>query len=189
MNYAPGEALSPDVPITTLEQYQAWASQDWLYDLGSDQAQLHARAKLEEEASELVEALTAGDNDEIISELGDVLWTATANGQNCGITLADSMRHELSPDYFADESITLAQIDELALELIPEELPRVMANWVNYMAHYVGKAASQWSNLSPEIDPDKQPESFSDAWILLKRERARDGLTQTVLLCSAISQR
>lgn len=186
---ASGEALSSETSISTLEQYQAWASTDWLYEPDSDEAQLHARAKFEEEATELTEAMLSGNEEDVVSELGDVLWTATANGQNCGITLEDSIRHELSPDYFDEDSISLGRIDELALELIPEETAEDMASWVKYMAHYVGKAAKQWRNLSPEIDPDKQPETFADAWILLKRARARDGLTQTVLLCSAIAQR
>jgi NTP pyrophosphatase (non-canonical NTP hydrolase) len=189
MNYAPGESVVSPAPFTTLEQYQEWASQDWLYDHGSDEAQLHARAKLREEASEFAEAIADGNSDEIISELGDVLWTATANGQNCGISLEAGLRHELSAEYFSDEPITLEQVDSLAQELIPDETPEELADWVIAMARYIGKAAMQWRNLSPLIDTDKNPETFSDAWILLKHAQTTDGLTQTVLLCSAIAQR
>jgi hypothetical protein len=124
-----------------------------------------------------------------LDELGDFLWTTCANGLNAGIALEQALRHELSPDQLGDGSITVAQIDKLALELVAEEPLDVMAEWIAYLGSYLGRASKQWRNLGPLIDPEAQPQGFSDAWILMKRNRTYDGLTQAVLATSVCAQR
>ena len=178
-----------NTPMNYLEQFEIWVAQDWVYESGSDEAQLHVRGKLDEESAELAEVLASSNRAEIVSELGDFLWTATANGLNVGIPSSDALRHELRPDQIGTEPITFDQIDKLALELIPDLSVEQMEGWVKYLGHYLGKAAKQWRNLSPLIDTKAKPQSFSEAWIQLKRLRAYDALTQSVLITSALAQR
>lgn len=185
----PAESLSAPAKITTLENFEAWVAQDWIYIRGSDAAQEHVRRKLDEETKELVEALQSTDREEIVSELGDFLWTSAANGLNAGITCTDALRHELRSDQIGEEAISLNRIDDLALQLMPDLPLNEMVGWVNYLGHYLGKAAKQWRNLNPLINIEAQPNNFSEAWIQLKRQRAYDGLTQSVLISSALAQR
>lgn len=175
--------------MNNLEQFDTWVAQDWVYDRGSDEAQVHVRSKLREESTELAEVLVSNDRKEIVSELGDFLWTATANGLNVGITSSDALRHELRSDQVGEEAIAFERIDQLALELMPDLPVDQMVGWVKYLSHYLGKAAKQWKNLSPLIDTEATSQNFSEAWIQLKRLRAYDALTQSVLITSALAQR
>lgn len=186
--YTSPEAIGK-MPLDNLEQFEKWVAQDWVYESGSDEAQVHVRGKLDEESAELAEVLASSNREEILSELGDFLWTATANGLNVGITSSDALRHELRTDQVGTEAITFDQIDKLALELMPDLPVDQMEGWVKYLGHYLGKAAKQWRNLSPLIDTEAKPQNFSEAWIQLKRLRAYDALTQSVLITSALAQR
>jgi phosphoribosyl-ATP pyrophosphohydrolase len=185
----PGEGIVDSVEISTLEGFDSWVAQDWLFDRGSDEAQVHVRGKLREEANELAEVLTSNHRSNILDELGDFLWTANANGLNSGITSCDSLRHELREDQIGIGPISLDRIDKLALELIPDLPADQMEGWVKYLGHYLGKAAKQWRVLSPSIDIDAKPQNFAEAWTLLKRARTYDALTQSVLITSALAQR
>jgi NTP pyrophosphatase (non-canonical NTP hydrolase) len=176
-------------PLNNLQQFETWVSQDWVYESGSDEAQVHVRGKLDEESAELAEVLASSNREDILSDLGDFLWTATANGLNVGITSFDALRHELRTDQVGTEAITFDQIDKLALELMPDLPVDQMEGWVKYLGHYLGKAAKQWRSLSPLIDTEAKPQNFSEAWIQLKRLRAYDALTQAVLITSALAQR
>ncbi|HEY1645076.1 MAG TPA: MazG nucleotide pyrophosphohydrolase domain-containing protein [Candidatus Saccharimonadales bacterium] len=189
MNQLNPETVGNTPEFTNLKDYEVFVRQDWLYGNGTDEAQLHVRGKLEEEAREAAEAIKSEDPLRIIDELGDFLWTADASALNVGITFEESLRHELRPDKIGEGSIDVSLIDQLALELIPEESANEMAGWVNYLGHYLGKASKQWHNLSPLVDQASDPQNFSDAWILLKRDRTFDGLTQALLVTSAIAQR
>lgn len=186
--YAPCEPLGNSV-MDNLEQFETWVAQDWVYKNGSDEAQLHLRRKLDEESTELAGVLASSNHNEIISELGDFLWTATANGLNVGITSLDALRHELRSYQIGTETIAFALIDKLALETIPDLPVEQMEGWVKYLGHYLGKSAKQWRNLSPLIDTEAKPQNFSEAWIQLKRLRVYDALTQSVLITSALAQR
>lgn len=184
MNQLGPELLVNAQRFTHLEDYEAFVQQDWLYPVGTDEAQHHVRGKLAEEAREAAEAVTTHDPQRIVDELGDFLWTADANALNVGISLQESLRHELRPDQIGGGFIGTDRIDMLALELIPDEPIVIMAGWITYLGHYLGKAAKQWRNLSPllEVGPP-------DPWIELKRLRAYDGLTQALLVTSAVAQR
>lgn len=186
--YISVEALN-GTPMNNLEQFEAWVSQDWVFARGSDEAQFHVRSKLREESTELAEVLASNDRQEIVSELGDFLWTATANGLNVGITSSDALRHELGSDQIGIETITLDRIDELAIELMPDLPVDQMADWIKYLSRYLGKAANQWRNLSPLINTDTQPQNLLEALIQLKLLRTYDAIAQSVLITSALAQR
>ncbi|HEX8226403.1 MAG TPA: hypothetical protein VF572_00880 [Candidatus Saccharimonadales bacterium] len=49
-------AHAPEVltPITTLGEYEAYVATNWIHPIGSYKAQKHVRAKLQEEAAELM---------------------------------------------------------------------------------------------------------------------------------------
>lgn len=189
MNYLGPELHRQNVQLLTLSKYSEWVGREWLYNKGTDEAQFHVRKKLTEEKHEAAEAILSGDSDRIVDEIGDFLWTATANAMNVGITLDECLRHELSRDFFDEDIITLKKVDELALQLIPDESPEIMAAWVDYIGYYLGKAAKQWKNLSPYVTTGIVSESFTDPWIRLKKARTYDGLAQAILISSAITQR
>lgn len=189
MNTVPTETYPESFTFTTVEAYQAWAATDWLFVLGSDAAQTHVRAKFNEEVDELVVALSDNDEEGILGELGDVLWTATGCAFNSGTGLEESIRHELSSEFFEDGPLTTSQIDRIALEVIPDVPTDAMADWLLYLSRYLGKASKQWLRLGHLVDLEEDPQSFSDTLIRTKLARTYNGLTQTFLICSAISQR
>lgn len=183
------EARNPQPNFETLNDYESWVIQDWLYERGTDNAQLHVRGKLKEESHEIADALRNGKSEDILDELGDFLWTASANALNVDISLEQCLRREISADLLGEGAVTPELIDELSLRLIPEENADVMAGWLSYLGHYLGKASKQWRNLRGSIDHDAQPQNFSEAWTLLKRARTYDGLAQSILVTSAVAQR
>ncbi len=183
------ETLSDPQRFAAVGDYEAFVAEDWLHPRGSDNAQAHVRGKLSEEAREAAEALRSGDPARIVDEVGDFLWTATANGLNVGLALEDSLRRELGANQVGEAQIAISDIDKLALGLIPDEPVDAMAGWIIYLGYYLGKAAKQWRILGPLIDQESEPQTFADTWILLKRDRTRDGLTQALLVASAVTQR
>lgn len=174
--------------FNTLRDYQQWANSDWVYKAGSDEAQQHARSKLEEESAELVKAMAEHQPEEIVSELGDVLWTASANAHNAGISLEDSFRYSLPDGSFEDSPIPVTKIDDMASEFISGQPLEEVAARLKYLSGYLGKVAKQWHNLSPPINADAQPTTFSETWIQLKAGRTKENLVEIVLICSAIGQ-
>jgi NTP pyrophosphatase (non-canonical NTP hydrolase) len=172
----------------TLQDYQLWASTNWLYEQGSDKAQLHARGKIAEETQELTDALSSGEPEEVLSEIGDVLWTATANAHNAGITIEESFRYTFSPESFSDDPISVNQIDEMAVDFTSDQPIEETITRLKYLAGRLGKAAKQYHNLSPLVDANAAAETFADAWILLKAARAKQSLTEIVLIASSLAQ-
>ena len=121
-----------------------------------------------------------------MAEAGDVLWTATASGSNCGISVERSLRTS-HPDAFRDRVIRLVDIDVLARGSLPED-PSALNQKLAILAHSLGKASQQWHVLGPLIEPNERPSSFADAWIRLKEARAMVALSGLVLTISAIGQ-
>ncbi len=185
---SPSELIQDHTSFNTLQEYQAWAATDWLHEPGSDEGQLHARSKLDEETTELAEAIQVHKPDEILDELGDVLWTATANAHNAGVALEDSFRYSLLEGTFDDNPISIAKIDDMSSEFVAGQTPEETSARLKYLSGYLGKAAKQWHNLSPLIDAQAQPATFSEAWIQLKAGRTKGSLVELVLICSAIAQ-
>jgi len=168
-------------PFARLSEYEAWATQNWLYPSGTDGAQLHARAKLDEETIELAEALTTGTPEDIISEAGDVLWTTHASGSNSGLSISQALV-ESYPAIFHTDQITTQSIDELGYKMFEGTS---LEQTQRYLAQYgstIGKNAKQWFRLSNTVHP--VPETFGDAWIGTKRTKAASALADIVLLTS-----
>ena len=177
--------IVPSRDFVQLSDYEDWASQNWLHQNGTLDAQLHARGKMTEEINELIEALEIGKQDEIISEAGDVLWTSHASGLNSSVPLSSSIQ-EVYPTHFSGESLHVDQLDEVALEVF-QGVDRDTT--IEYLAHYerqLGKAAKQWFNLREKIIPDS--DTFANTLIGLKRVRATHALANTALLVSYIAQ-
>lgn len=185
---SPFELIQNHISFITLQEYQEWAATDWLYKSGSDVGQLHARSKLDEETTELIEALKEHKPSEILGELGDVLWTATANAHNAGIALEDSFRYSFPEGTFDDNQISIAKIDDMSSEFVAGQRFEETIARLKYLSGYLGKASKQWRNLSPLIDAGAQPTTFSEAWIQLKSGRTKGSLAEIVLICSAIAQ-
>lgn len=95
------------------EDFELWVRQDWLYEPGSGDALAHVRGKLDEEVEELIVALHNGSDEDVLSEGGDVLWTATATAINTGPGIERSLRHS-SYRSVPPEDITFAAIDAVA---------------------------------------------------------------------------
>jgi phosphoribosyl-ATP pyrophosphohydrolase len=183
MNTSERIISSPD--FAQLSNYENWAAQNWLYQPGSDNAQQHARAKLDEEAVELIDAITLAIPEDIISEAGDVLWTAHASGSNTGISISRALT-ESYPTIFNVEHIPTALIDELARAIFHDASTEEMQNYLSYQTSLAAKSNEQWFRLSPIA---KIPfETFTDALIASKRERAVAALATTTLATSFVIQ-
>lgn len=171
---------------TVLSDYERWASTQWIHPRGTIDAQHHAREKLGEETKELIEAIMNGSPTDIISEAGDVLWTASATASNADITISEGLA-SCFPAYFSPDSpIDLQQIDSLATMLFTDIHIRDVVDYLHDGEHVLGKKASQWFTLRDGVSsPEK---TFADAWINLKRSDAVQALTRTTLLLSFIAQ-
>lgn len=55
------ETINTPVNFPTIGSYQEWVRQDWLHPHASDSAQLHTRAKFEEEIDELRSAIKSNN--------------------------------------------------------------------------------------------------------------------------------
>lgn len=175
------EQFVSSVNFAQLSRYEEWAAQNWLYTPGSDDAQLHARAKLDEEATELAEALDLGVSKDIISEAGDVLWTATASGSNAGISISQALA-ESYPTIFGTEPISTLSIDELAIGIFEGTSLEQTQKYLKQYGSTIGKNAKQWFHLKSTANPT--PETFGDAWIATKRVQAVSALADIILLTS-----
>lgn len=175
---------SPDSSL--LSDYELWATQNWVHTPGTLDAQLHARAKFEEEIDELIEAISLEDSHEITSEAGDVLWTATASGHNTDISLSQSLQATY-PDHFQEGPVTVQQIDRAAREVFSDSSTDEIRQSLEDSKIGLGKMTKQWFVLK---DAARTPaETFADAWIGNKRERAVRNLANTALIVSFIAQR
>jgi hypothetical protein len=172
----------PTPEFNHIADYEAWAAQHWLNTPGSIEAQLHAREKLDEEVHELIEALSTGTPDEIISEAGDVLWTATAAGSNAGISLTEVL-HNAFPGYLSpSDPIATDQVDQLSDSLFDGVSIRELADYLRDNEHILGKTTKQWFVLRDTVStPEK---TFADAWTNIKRSDATTALLNTLLLVS-----
>jgi phosphoribosyl-ATP pyrophosphohydrolase len=183
MNTPERTPSSPD--FTQLSSYEAWSAQNWLHTAGTDSAQIHARAKLDEEAVELAEALTTGSPEDIISEAGDVLWTAMASGSNTGILVSHALV-EAYPIVFEDSHVTTRSIDELAAVVFEGTSVEQAQKFLKQYASAIGKNAKQWFRLKASVH--STPQNFSDAWIATKRTEAVLALANITLLTSYVLQ-
>jgi NTP pyrophosphatase (non-canonical NTP hydrolase) len=185
----------------TLNEYFAWAGENWIHEFGSDEAQKHARSKLGEEVEELSDALETGAPDEIKAELGDVLWTANAVAMNEGFKVRS-------------EPVSLEDLDERALRddtewdvpvlralynLSPEEInSRLLSGDVKTtkmvlesLAHQLGKAAKITRAITPELDlsPKAKRTFLVNGWLEVQYGRVIWAVDQIDLLVSLIAQR
>lgn len=178
-------SVSSSPEISLLSEYELWASQNWLHDIGSLDAQIHARAKFEEEIDELIEAISLKDAHDITSEAGDVLWTATASGHNSGISLSESLQATY-PNLFLEKQIAPHHIDTVALEVFGNSNSDDIQQSLESYKIGLGKMAKQWFILK---DVARKPaETFADAWIEVKRERTMQNLAHTALIVSFVAQ-
>lgn len=170
----------------TIADYESWAAQYWLHTPGTIEAQLHAREKFDEETHELIESLLSGTPEDIISEAGDVLWTANASGSNTGISLTEVL-HGAFPGYLDPSNpIETDDIDQLADSLFGDTTIRELEEYLTHNEHVLGKAAKQWFVLKNTVNtPEK---TFGDAWINIKRADAASALLNTILMVSYIAQ-
>jgi NTP pyrophosphatase (non-canonical NTP hydrolase) len=179
------ERTASSTDFAQLSTYEEWATQNWLHTPGTDSAQLHARAKLDEEAVELADALDIGNIEDIISEAGDVLWTATASGSNTGISVSHALS-EAYPTMFEKDSITTRSIDELAATIFEGVSVEQAQKLLKQYASTIGKNAKQWFRLKATVN--SIPQNFSDAWIATKRTEAVSSLADITLLTSYVLQ-
>jgi NTP pyrophosphatase (non-canonical NTP hydrolase) len=182
----PENSVLPPPNFNHIADYEAWATQYWLNTPGSIEAQLHAREKHGEETHELIEALSSGAPDDIISEAGDVLWTATASGSNAGISLTEVL-HGAFPGYLSPaDPVATDQVDPLASTLFDGVSIDELAQYLTHNEHILGKTTKQWFVLRDTVsNPEK---TFADAWTNIKRADATTALLNTVLLVSYIAQ-
>lgn len=176
----------PSPSFDHISDYEKWASSHWLHEPGSIEAQQHARAKLGEETQELIEAITSGTPDEVISEAGDVLWTAAATASNAGITITEVVESAF-PGYLApDTPINTQEIDRLAQMLFDDVHLMDLGDYLRESEHILGKTAEQWFNLNNTVSTPVK--TFADAWINIKRADAASALLQLTLLVSYVAQ-
>jgi NTP pyrophosphatase (non-canonical NTP hydrolase) len=181
------ETLVTDTPFRTVSDYEYWANQDWIHEHGTLSAQIHARRKFEEEIDELAEAISSGVPEDIISEAGDVLWTATANASNADVSLNESLRYYV-PDRFTDGDTDVKYIDAVALELWGGFDPLYINNALMSLRHTLGKSSQQWFSLKSSVHVDRPSETFTEAYIHNKSDRIKHNLALTTLLCSLVAQ-
>jgi len=91
-----------ELPITTIQDYQAWTERGWKKEHGTYAASERFIGKMEEESLEMMQALvdyTEHPDDEhrtaALSELGDVLWCATALASNSGCSINDAIANRM----------------------------------------------------------------------------------------------
>lgn len=169
-----------------VSDYERFAARNWIKAPGSLDAQLHARAKFEEEVDELIEAVEMGTPADIISEAGDVLWTATANGSNAGISLEKSLQEQF-PSHFSLEPVALSDVDAAALDLLDTVDVPELSELLRGQKRSLGTMAKQWFVLS-DVSAIR-PDTFAGRFIEQKATNARDGLAQTALVVSCVVQR
>ena len=175
------ERLQSAPDFALLSTYESWSAQNWLHTPGSDGAQLHARAKLNEEAIELAEALNTGTSEDIISEAGDVLWTATASGSNAEISISQALV-ETYPAMFDTDAISTQAIDDLALGVFEGTSVEQTQKYLKQYGSTIGKNAKQWFRLKSTVN--SIPKTFGDAWIKMKRDETVSALADITLLTS-----
>lgn len=182
------EISSPLLPdFGHIGAYEEWAMKYWIHPPGSLEAQLHARAKLDEETDELIQAILNGNPEDVISEDGDVLWSAAASASNAGITITEVLTSAF-PGYFdPKDPIDIKTVDELALMLFDDISIKDVQDYLTNDARALGKAAKQWFVLGKTVNTPRA--TFADALISLKRIDAADALLNLTLLTSYVAQR
>lgn len=190
-------------PINTLAEFEDFVATNWLHSLGSDEAQAHVRAKLEEEITELIAALENESSGAIISEMGDVLWTSAAVALNEGLTLQEAIQRSSIAAHLPKAALSLDDIDTAATTAIPTiqwDLPAVQAVYdmdasainekissgdvdmthlaLKYLAGRLGKSARILHVLS----------DYEDGWTDLHRARTTEELSELIILVSYIAQ-
>ena len=191
----------PRQSFNNLDDYESWVANDWLYPLGSNEAQRHTRAKLEEEVVELADAFVGGSRDEIISEMGDVLWTAEAVAMNEGFMLEGAVRYSVRGEGMPADTLTLETIDNVARTTdVAWDVPVIKALYglsdsevqagietgddrivrlvLSSLGNELGKSAR-----IVRVLPDPE-----DGWTRLHEVRAAEALGQIVLLVSYLAQ-
>lgn len=181
----------------TLNDYESWVAENWLHPPGSDEAQLHVRAKLDEEVKELGEALEKDRSDDIKAELGDVLWTSTAVAINEGfeakgepIFLDEIDR--LARDRVWDEPV-LGVLYGLSSERITEKLKAgdtaMTKQVMESLTHQLGKAGRMAHRFADQFDySNSKHNTFGSAWLEVQQHRLVDARAQILLLASLIAQ-
>lgn len=182
----------------TLNQYEEWVSENWIFEFGSEEAQRHAAFKLDEEVDELCRALETGTSEDIKLELGDVLWTAAAVAINEGFRLQA-------------RDVRLDDIDKVARQDVDWDVPSVRALYglsqqeikgrlqasdtevtqlvLIGLAARLKKASRVKRHLAPDADPyDADDPNWNSAYAVLYHNRAIICADQIVLLISLIAQ-
>lgn len=182
------EIPSPPLPdFGHIGAYEEWAMKYWIHPPGSLEAQLHARAKLDEETDELIQAILNGNPEDVISEDGDVLWSAAASASNAGITITEVLTSAF-PIYFnAERPIDTQTVDYVALTMLDGISIKDVQDYLTDSERVLGKAAKQWFSLKGTVNIPHT--TFADALISLKRIDAANALLTLTLLTSYIAQR
>jgi NTP pyrophosphatase (non-canonical NTP hydrolase) len=181
------ETMPTDHHFSTLAEYQSWAAENWIYPAGSQEFQLHSRAKLSQEAEELKAELSSSDPTGLRSELGDFFWCATTTADNSGLLLEDSLRFAFAGVFKEDSPIPVATVDRAVEDWAPSSDEELM--WkIDGLAHSLGKNAKQWHALKQYVDLNAEPTGFSDAWIQLKAKHSMYALAEVVITVSHIAQ-
>ena len=194
------EQLQAPAPFERLADWQEWVTQEWIYPIGSLDAQLHTRAKLDDEVGELAHALSHGNDEQIKDELGDVLWTATGTAYNAGVSLKECFSYDKEDDKDSVQLVDLerhtASIDRspLVYDSYEAELMRIKPDYsdplrqIQVRAHDIGKGAKQYFVWNRDLELNNPPRDFADAWALVKRQRAVEGLRQIFIASGIIAQ-
>ena len=168
--------------FTHLAEFEAWASKNWLHQHGTIDAQMHARAKLDEEIIEFRDALTDGNAHDIISEGGDILWTAHASGANTSITPSAALAYTY-PALFTEQAIPTGHLDQVATAVYEGLSEDEYASALTRNGNAVFKYTKQWFNLR-DIVANHEPVNFTEALVWTKHHRASIALARLVLLVS-----
>jgi len=187
----PERSLLPTTRFDHISDYEQWAGQYWVHTHGSPEAQIHARAKFDEETHELIDAILGGtpeeiSPEEISSETGDMVWTAVATGSNAGLTVTESLRSAF-PGYFGpNDPITVKAIDSIAFNLFNGIDSKTVVGYLRDGERVLCKKANLWFKFSGNVNTP--PKTFADAWLKSNRVDAVHTLATTVLLASFIAQ-
>lgn len=188
-----------EIPIfEALGDYEAWVRQNWLYEAGSDSAQVHISNKLREEIAEFSEALRSEAPQDILSEAGDVLWTASAVACNEGYSLERAFRVSSIGSRIASTSVDVEVVDELASTMEPivwdvpglrsyldktdlslhEEIMQGDSEITEAVLYGLAQRLAKSTRITHALDKIGEP----DGWTRLHEGRTVETLSQLVLL-------
>ncbi len=181
------ELDSPIRRFARLADYEAWATENWVYPFGTTDAQHHFNAKLREEAEEVLAELN-GDQTGLLSEAGDLMWTTAAVVANCGIGVHESLCHALPCHFSAGKPALTEEIDALVdvnmEDLEPGELQKIVAE----IRDELGLMSDHQLEMFRLTDPHQKPAFFVDAYIALMRGDIMDCVARATVLCAVLAR-